>query len=172
MQINITPRSIPTLRANSNAILRAIQKSIRLTLKDTKSDAASGIKQRYTNPSVGTRPLKIKVSGLTGELSSKGAANPLEKFKINPRKRLKRPPKRGVFAQVVRGQGGFIGRAFIYNGAVFERIGKRRLPIRHLKTVSAPGMLKPPPISNLILGKIQQRFDKHLAANLESVAIF
>ena len=171
MHLKISPRSIPTLRTNPNAIIRAIQKSIRQTLKDTKTDAATGIKQRYTNPSVGTRPLKFKVNGLTGVLSSKGAANPLEKFKIQPRKRLKRPPKRGIFAQVVRGQGGFISHAFIYNKAVFARKGKPRTPIRRLKTVSAPGMLKPPPISNLILGKIQQRFDKHLGAALESVAI-
>ena len=50
-------------------------------------------------------------------------------------------PPGGVYANVVRGQGGMIRRGFLQrSGGVFERVGAARFPIRQLKTVSLPGM--------------------------------
>lgn len=50
-------------------------------------------------------------------------------------------PPGGVFANVVRGQGGMIRRGFLQrSGGVYERVGTSRFPIKQLKTVSLPGM--------------------------------
>lgn len=71
-------------------------------------------------------------------------------------------PPGGVFANVVRGQGGMIRHAFLQrSGGVYERVGRPRFPIRQLKTVSLPGM------ASKVGEKVIARMGERLGIELE-----
>lgn len=162
MNINFTAESSGQLPQGN--LIKAVSKALRATMKAAKKDAADAIKARYIKPSIGTKALKYSVRGLTAELKSAGARNPLEKFKISPKKRKNPAPKSGVFAQVLKNGGGYIQKGFIQsNGGVYERTTAKRFPLRRFKSVSAPGMLKPTPI----ISKILSQLEKNMSTNLQ-----
>ena len=105
-------------------------------------------------------------------MRSRGERNPLEKAQTNPKGRIKRRG-RYIRAEVVRGQGGILPKAFRINGAaIFERVGGSRYPIQRLKTVAAPQMVGHPSISEPIADKMAQRFSinfLHEAAHILSL---
>ena len=155
--------------SNGGLLVKAVEKALRGTLRSSKKDAAAAMAERYVKPTVGTKPIKISVRGLSGVIKSVGPRNPIERFKVKPRHKLKRPPKSGVFAQVLTSGGGYLTRAFHYNGAIFQRLGKPRLPIERIVTTSAPGMLKPEQVQSQLLSKIEKRFDEKLRAEVGAV---
>ena len=143
---------------------RAARQAVTRTLRGGRQDAARKIGQRYTIK-VGevTKTIRLKNSGLSGEMTSRGSRNPLKKFRIKPRSRPKRMPPGGVFAQNVKGQGGFIRHGFLQrSGNVYERVGRPRFPIRHLKGPSAPGMLGNPHVGPYIEQKMFERMQINL----------
>lgn len=147
-----------------NGIERAAKSAIRRTLKGARKDAGTLTRRRYTLPAgIVTKSLKISAGGLSGEMTSKGSRNPLEKAKTNPKGRIKQRGKY-IRAVVVRGQGGIIKKAFRKSGgsSIFERVGAKRFPIKKLKTVSAPGMVSHPEISTPIQNKIEERIGINL----------
>lgn len=143
---------------------RAAKNAIRRTLRGARKDAGTLARQRYTLPAgIVTKSLKISVGGMSGEMTSKGGRNPLEKAKTNPKGRIKQRGKY-IRAEVVRGQGGLIKKAFRKSGgnSIFERVGASRYPIRKLKTVSAPGMVSHPSVSTPVQNKIEHRLGINL----------
>ena len=150
-------------------LIVAVQKALRQTMTEAKNDAAEKIESRYVSPQLGTKKLKVSVRGLTGILKSSGRRNPLKKFEINPRKRLKKPPANGVFARVLKSGGGFLRHAFIAKGNVFERTGRARLPIRSFSSVSAPGMLKASPVISSVIKQIEKNFSRHLQSQIAQI---
>ena len=162
--------AISRLSRSPNGLDRAIRSAVRRTLRGAKKDAGTKVKQRYTiNAGEVIRTIKLRQSGYSGAMTSSGARNPLKKFNIRPRSRPRKMPPGGVFAQNVRGQGGMIRRAFLQrSGNVYERVGRPRFPIRHLKGPSAPGMLSSPPVSSFIVAHMAQR----LAINLDHELAF
>lgn len=150
---------------------RAANSAIRRTLKGGRQDAGRKIAQRYTSPaSLITKTILTKINGLTGEMTSKGSRNPIERFKINPKSRPRKMPPGGVYAQIVRGQGGNIRRAFLQkNGGVYERVGTSRFPLRRFYSPAAPQMLSVPPVSSFIVQKMEQRLGKNLEHEMNAV---
>ena len=151
-------------------LIRAINSALRRTLKGARKDAANKTRERFTiaNRAV-TKTLKVKVWNLRGEMTSNGKNNPLEKFKLKPKRRLKKPPVSGVFSEPIRGQGhywrkGFLSRA----GKVLTRVGKSRYPIKGLVAHSAPEMLNFPPVSSFLIKKIEERLNINLAHELNA----
>ena len=120
---------------------RAIRQAMRSTVRTAKQEAIDLATRRYTaNGSIIRSAIKTSSGGNRGELKASGARNPLEKFIVTPKgARLGRG--RYLHAEVVRGQGGNLSKAFWHGGGVSERVGSERFPIRRLKSVSAPGML-------------------------------
>lgn len=174
--ITVTPPAnisniIGQLQRLPNGLTRAAKNAIGRTVRGSKQDARQKTSERYiTGGRIVSPTLKTRVNGLSGSLSSSGARNPLEKFKINPRKRINPAPAGGVYASVVKGQGGNIRRAFIQNsGGVYERVGKARFPIRRFKSVAAPQMVGYRPISQFIMKKMEQRFEKNFAHAAEAI---
>lgn len=170
--INLEP-VIAALARVPGGIERAARNSIRRTLKGGRKDAGTLTRRRYTLPAgIVTGSLSIKVSGMSGEMRSRGERNPLEKAQTNPKGRIKRRG-RYIRAEVVRGQGGILPKAFRINGAaIFERVGGSRYPIQRLKTVAAPQMVGHPSISEPIADKMAQRFSinfLHEAAHILSL---
>ena len=147
------------------ALERAGRQTVIRTLRGGKQDAARKVGQRYTIK-VGevTKTIRLKSSGLSGEMTSRGSRNPLKKFRLSPRRRLRRMPPGGVHVENVRGQGGFIRRGFLQrSGNLYERVGKPRFPIKQLRGPSAPGM-----IGNPIVGPyIESRMFERMQINLD-----
>lgn len=133
---------------------KAIKKGLQVGKKTTRENA----KKRYTLPAgIVAKSLSLRVSGLSGELKSVGSRNALEKAVISR-------VKGGIYAQVVRGQGGLIARSFSkkYAGGLWQRSGASRLPIKRLKTVSAPGMAGHPQVANPTVNKIAEIVNREL----------
>ena len=147
---------------------RAAKNAVSRTLRGGRQDAVRRAGLRYTAPqSIVRSSITLRSSGLSGEMKSTGRRNPLEKFKHRPTRRPKRMPPGGVYAQIVRGQGGYLRHAFLMkNGGVYERTGKSRFPIRRLHSPSAPGMTAHPRVSAFVLAKMEER----LAVNLSHSA--
>lgn len=165
MEIRINAETTGQLPAGN--LIIAVQNALKSTMAAAKNDAAEKIKSRYVRPEIGTKKLKVKVSGLKGVLKSTGSRNPLEKFEVNPKRRQKKAPPKGIFARVLRGGGGYIGKGFFKkSGGIFERTGAARFPIRRLKSISAPGMLKPEPVTSYILSKLEKKFAEKLSSEV------
>lgn len=149
---------------NSGRLQRALAQAVRRTLKAAKSDAAQRVAARYTIATGRvTRSIKIKASGLSGAMTSSGGRNPLPYFILRPKRRLKHPPRGGLYAQVVHGQGGMLSRAFVWKAHVFARVGRPRLPIRKLNTVSNPGMISHPSVSRFIIQNMERRIGNEIS---------
>lgn len=144
------------------AVERASKNAVKRTLLGAKKDAGTFAKRRYTLPAgIVSRSLLIKVSGLSGQMVSKGSRNPLEKAKVSGGLKGK-----SVRAIVVRGQGGIINRAFRKKfhpaNGIFARLTASRFPIKKLKTVSAPGMVAHPTVSTPVINKMESRLSINL----------
>lgn len=129
-------------RYNLQNLHNRLRTAVRNTLRAGKDELKTRIQARYTakNP-MSLGKTKTTASALNGSLQVGGGRNQLKKFIIRPSSRPRKMPPGGVFANVVRGQGGMIRRAFLQrSGGVFERVGTSRFPIKQLKTVSLPGM--------------------------------
>ena len=165
MEIRINAQSGGKLPAGN--MLTAVQNALKATMAAAKKDAAEKIESRYVRPEIGTKKLKVSVRGLKGVLKSSGSRNPLEKFEVNPKRRQKKAPPKGIFARVLRSGGGYIGKGFFKkSGGIFERTGAARFPIRRLKSVSAPGMLKVEPVTSYILSKLEKNFAEKLSSEV------
>lgn len=156
--VNIEP-AINLLSRIPGGIEKATRRALKRTLKGGRRYAGTLARRRYTLPAgIVTRSLSVKVSGFSGELRSRGGRNPLEKAKVNPKGRI-RGRGRYIRAEVVRGQGDFLPKAFRPSGtAIFERVGRSRYPIMRLKTVAAPQMVGHPSISEPVADRLAQRF--------------
>ena len=110
---NIEP-ILRVLRTIPGGVEKAGADAVRRTIRGGRKDAAQKIKERYTIPyGIVMRTLKTRSSGLHGEMGSSGSRNPMEKFKITPKNRPRIMPPGGVFAEILRGGGGNIRRAFL-----------------------------------------------------------
>lgn len=150
------------------AMERAGRSAVNRTLKGGRQDVSRRVGARYTIPVAAVMStIKTRVSGLTGEMKSKGARNPSDKFLHRPTVRQNPGPPGGIFLNVVKGQGGNLQRAFIQRtGGIWERVGKERFPIHRFYSPSAPGMMAVKPVSSYVVAKMEER----LKINLEHEA--
>ena len=143
----ITPQGLDTAIAglqnyDPRRLRSRLRTAVRNSLRAGKEELTARIQARYTarNP-MSLGKTKTTARDLSGSLKIGGGRNQLRKFIIKPGSRPRKMPPGGVFANVVKGQGGMIRRAFLQrSGGVYERVGTSRFPIKQLKTVSLPGM--------------------------------
>lgn len=159
--VNLEP-VLAALARLPGGLKKAVGRSIRRTMAGGRKDAGTLTRRRYTLPAgIVTRSLSVKVGGFSGEMTSRGGRNPIDKAKVTPKGAI-RTRGRYFRATVVRGQGGTIPGAFRMKyhpgNGLFVRTGRPRLPIKKLTTVSAPGMVSHPTVSNPIAEKMAQRF--------------
>lgn len=153
-------------RYNLSRLSSRLRTAIRNTLRAGKQELKTRVQARYTakNP-MALGKTKTTASALRGSLKVGGSRNQLKKFIIKPSSRPRKMPPGGVFANVVRGQGGMIRRGFLQrSGGVFERVGRPRFPIRQLKTVSLPGMASR--VGEHVEAKMAQRLGIEIPAAL------
>lgn len=169
MESGLTSAIAALEQINFNGLRQRLTGAVRRTLQDARSFGRGKVTQRYAARNAGNiGSQSLKAAGLNGILTIGGRRNQLKKFIINPRSRPKKMPAGGVYAQVVRGQGGQIRRAFLQrSGGVFERTGASRYPIRQLKTIAAPGMWKA--VSEPVVARMSRRLGLELDAALGGV---
>lgn len=157
---------------NDDKLRRAIRSAIERTLRGAKQDAGSKVKSRYTiNASHVIDTIRLKNSGLSGEMTSKGGRNKLSLFSLRPKTRPRRMPAGGVFVQNVKGQGGYIRQAFLQkNGEPYARVSTSRYPIRRFTGPAAPQMLGNKIVAPYIVAHMRERLEINLMHELNAVA--
>ena len=169
---------IQRLAMTPGALERAAKRAVGRTLRGGKKDAGTKVKQRYTiNAGEVIRTIKLSQNGLRGSMwSSDSKKITLKKFRIRPRNRPRKMPAGGVYAQVVRGQGGNLLHAFVRDdspkdggGGVWERVGRPRFPVRHLRGPSPTGMLGNKNVGPHIEKKMFQRLQINLDQAINAV---
>lgn len=168
MNITISQNGLDAAVAGLGKIATPRQKitqAIRQTLRETKSESQKLVNARYVRRITPLGKISARASGLSGSLKISGGRNLIKKFKLSPSTRPPHNPPGGLHVQVVKGQGGYLRRAFVNRGGVvFEREGRSRLPIRHLSTVSLPGGYLV--FGEKILDKMKNKLEKRLEAVL------
>lgn len=161
--IKVSVDNASALAALAASNLRGrLQQAVKNTMSDGRAEAKSKIEQRYTAKSpLSLGKVSMRTSRLNGRLTFSGKRNALKRFILRPSTRPPHRPPGGLFVQVVRSSGGNLPHAFIGLGTVFERLGKSRLPIKHISTISLPGMSKA--VSSSIVSRMKARLAKELA---------
>lgn len=146
-----------------SAITPEIQKRMKTALKyamqKSKADAAKSVHEKYTIKSkdVYSR-LRTTISGTVGELKSVSYRTPLEKFRTTPKGRL----KRGRYIKVEVERGRSYVNPLIWRKKtgekIFDRVGRKRFPIRRRYDVSVSKMLADYSVSEKIVRQMEQRF--------------
>ncbi|MBO2943578.1 phage tail protein [Paenibacillus sp. F411] len=138
-----------SLKQMDKAVRKAVLSSLNRATQRSKTEAGRKTRERYVvkqREVVETiRVRKAAGNSLTATLTSKGHTLPLIKFNVSPKRKLKRAPK-AIKAAVLRGgarkpiPGAFIAQTGHHTG-VFERVGKKRLPIKELRGPAVPSMM-------------------------------
>lgn len=138
-----------TLKQMDKTVRQAVLSSINRASQRAKTETGRKVREEYMvkqKDVTGTISIKkAKGSVLQATLTSKGHSIPLIEFSVSPSRRLKRAPK-VLKAAVFRGSakkpipGSFITTTGGHKG-VFERAGKKRLPIKELRGPAVPSMV-------------------------------
>ena len=131
-----------------------IRRAIREALKAGKKELPGAVKGRYTYRGSIVGKGKVRVSGMSGTLTIADSRHGLEKYRVKSGKRS----GGYLHAEVVRGQGGGIPRAFTNRAlkGVWRRSGRSRLPIHKLTSLSVAQMAGHPIPSRNIESAIER----------------
>ncbi|MEK3784676.1 phage tail protein [Paenibacillus sp. FSL R5-0810] len=138
-----------SLRQMDKAVRQAVLSALNRATQRSKTETGRKVREKYVVKqkevleTISIR--KAQGNMLQATLTSKGRNIPLVRFSVAPKRRLKRAPA-SIKAAVYRtGTKKPIPRAFIATvGAhtgVFERVGRKRLPMRELYGPAVPSMV-------------------------------
>ena len=134
----------------SSSLRPALNDVIRKVLTKAKPQVRSLVKTRYTYK--GAVSPKVRITGSSGTLTVSGRRNRIQRFQY------KRPSKkRQMYAEVVRGQGGTIPRAWLWRGrgTYYRRLTEARRPIKSIYGPSVGEMAgKEPEVATRIIDHI------------------
>lgn len=138
-----------SLQQSDKAVRQAVLSTLNRATQRAKTETGRKVREKYVvkqKEVVETiRVRKAFGNNLQATLTSQGHSIPLIKFSVAPKRRLKRAPK-SLKAAVYRGgnkkpiPGAFVTTAGSHTG-VFEREGKKRLPIKELRGPAVPSMV-------------------------------
>lgn len=150
---------------------RGVRRAVKRTLRGGRQDAGRKIAERYTiRAGVVTKTIRLRQSGFSGEMQSRGGVNPSRLFKMRPRRRPRKMPMGGVYIQNVKGQGGYISKGFLtHGGNPVSRRGLSRYPLRGHGGPSSPGMLGSPAVGPFVENKMFQRLQINLDHELNAI---
>lgn len=182
MAVTVDTKSVREVAKNLKKVepitKKAFLSALNRTTQMTRTEASKNVRKTYrikaqdVNKTVTVK--RGSVSNLTSELKWSGANIPLIKFRASPNKVTSRRP-RVLKAAVKRAglkpiRGAFIAKAGSHIG-VFERTGKKRLPIEELFGPSTPSMLGQEEqidhLQQFAEEKLTQRFEHELNHRLE-----
>lgn len=144
-----------------------IARALNRAAANAKSSASKKVRETYNvkskDISSTIKILKANKNRLGAVVKSTGTKVSLIKFKVTPKKRLKKQKK--VKVAVKKDGMKELNHAFIadINGPkVFERVGKNRLPIKHLFGPSVPEMLGGKSVREFVEIESEKTFEKRL----------
>lgn len=169
--ITVDSKSLKTTRIGlaklNKGIPQAFSRAINRVSQGVKTEAVRKVRQTYNLRARDVSALgNVKVHS-TGQLeitlTSHGNNIPLIKFKTNPRAPLRGNSRRVLKAAVRKDSGmkpipgAFVASMRSGNVGVYERIGKRRLPIQQLHGPAVPIMLNEPGVREHLEREAQRR---------------
>lgn len=167
-------RASRLLKNLPGGIEQATSSALNRTLTSVRAKAVKEITRTYDIKSKTVRDSlniqKSNVNTLSGQIISRGSPIPLINFKVNPK--APSPKRKKQTFVSVKKSGASLSGAFIAempNGhiGVYERIGKRRYPIKQLYGPSAPQMMG----ESNVIENIQIEANKILRERLEHETI-
>ena len=167
-QLNKLQRALGHIK---NGVPRALSSAINRALASGQTVVKREIRKDYLIKAkdIPTKIERATFGNLGGTIIIRSGMLPLSKFKVTGGFGCKRT----LFAQVKKGGGGYIPRAFMTSfGGPFQRRGSSRLPIKRLMTIGAPIMASQPnvgPAANKAMGDtLAKRIDHEIIRVLNS----
>ena len=149
----------------SSSLRPALNDVIRKVLTKAKPQVRSLVKTRYTYK--GAVSPKVRITGSSGTLTVSGRRNRIQRFQY------KRPSKkRQMYAEVVRGHGGNIPRAWLWRGrgTYYRRLTEARRPIKSIYGPSVGEMAgKEPEVATRIIDHITQGINAEMPRLAEMI---
>ena len=149
----------------SSSLRPALNDVIRKVLTKAKPQVRSLVKTRYTYK--GAVSPKVRITGSSGTLTVSGRRNRIQRFQY------KRPSKkRQMYAEVVRGQGGNIPRAWLWRGrgTYYRRLTEARRPIKSIYGPSVGEMAgKESEVATRIIDHITQGINEEMPRLAEMI---
>lgn len=161
-------RAEQLLKDIPGAAPKAMSSAIQRAAETARTEAARKVREKYyVRHSDVISTIKIyRVSALSANVVSRGHAVSLSKFQVTP---TRPQPKRKapIVVRVKRGEGGPVKHAFVAKMnsghiGVFQRAGKRRLPVQELYGPPIPQMLGNPSVSEWVEQKAAEKLDERL----------
>lgn len=154
---NLSNKAPNVLTSALNRTVTSVASSVRKEVRSQYNIKAGDINQTITK-------VKANRSSLTATVYSKGSPIPLDRFKISPKTvqpKRKKPIKVGVKKGGLKTTvGAFV--AEINGIKVFQREGKKRLPVKRLYGPSVPQMLGGQEVVNRINTQGAEMFNRRL----------
>lgn len=153
-----------------DAAPKALSRAINRAAEVARTEAARKVRETYYirhQDVISTIKLhKASHSHLAASVTSRGHAIPLTRFRVTPKQPEPRR-KRPIMVRVKRGEGGPIKSAFVakmQSGhlGVFQRVGRRRTPIKEFYGPPIPQMLGNPSVAAWVEKKAAERLDERL----------
>jgi len=168
-------KHLKVLRDIKNGVPRVLVPTINRTLAAGQTAIKREIRKRY-EIKYSDIPIKKETAhygNLEGSLTLADHMMELGKFHISPRGVQKRRPLKPIFARVRVGKGGRLATGFMTGGLPYagpwRRVGKSRLPIKKMLTISAPIMASQPSVAPVIAKVMGDTFEKRLDHEIERV---
>lgn len=126
---------------------KAVARAMNRAIMSTGTAAAKIITQKYTLKSKDVKQTvlikKAKPDELTAEFQSRSDKSSLSMahYKFSPKKDTTGSNQKPVTATVKKGSPFVVDKGFVYNGNVFRRVGKERLPIEVKTGPTVPQLL-------------------------------
>lgn len=157
------------------AMAAALNRTISTVKTDMRREAVASYEVKSADVAKSLSVRKASPSRLTAEALSVGRPIALAHFKIKPRKPMAGKTRRKVMVKIKKSEGyvalNIKPSAFVQNpnGAinVFQREGKKRLPIKRLYSLSVPQMINNPEVLNRITVKAHETLDKRVKHEIE-----
>lgn len=175
-------RKIP--KGVNGAMSRALNDGLVVCGKVTAKEVSNEYVIKQGDVRASFKKYRANSGNLKARLVSRGKGLRLADFPYTPKQTTNRKRKSGklyanstVKVRVKRNEGKKVVHhsppAFANKGGIFNRKGNKRFPIQVMYTVSIPGMVKNPKVSEVALEKAseraQERLPHHLARYLDGV---
>lgn len=123
----------------------AISRAINRTMQGARTQIVRVVKERYTLKATDIRQtlsvVKSDKNTLTGEIKSRGTQLNASHFMHRPHGDTTGNKRRQVFVSFTKGKRFSVDRGFVWQGRIYKREGKKRLPIQSMYGPSVPQMI-------------------------------
>ena len=151
----------------------ALSRAINRTIQSARTEIVKVVRERYTLKSSEIRNsftiVKANKDTLTGEIRSKGSRLNAARFSHKPGGDTTGNKRQPVTVAFTKGKRFKVDRGFVYQGNIYKRQGKARLPISPMLGPSIPHLIGNQENIEKIESNMTETFNKRLNHELEVV---